>query len=299
MNERALIDWIRGAGTVSSSWLKQGIGDDCAVLRGDRKTDWLVTTDFLIEGVHFDRAGHTAADCGWKALARGLSDIAAMGGEPALCFVSLAVPDWAGSNWVRQFYAGLLGLAKQSDTALAGGDLTRAPLAICDVIVLGRVSAGRALLRSGARAGDGIYVTGQLGGSQLGLERRSGAAWRRHLRPQPRLEAGKALWRMASAAMDISDGLALDLARLCEASGVSAALEDNIPLFPGATLQQALGGGEDYELLFTAGSRKRVPAILGGVSVSRIGTIRSGNPGGLFHAGKRLRPTGWDPFGSR
>ncbi|MGB9604386.1 MAG: thiamine-phosphate kinase, partial [Bryobacteraceae bacterium] len=161
----------------------------------------------------------------------------------------------------------------------------------------GTAPRGRALLRSGARPGDEIYVSGRLGGSALGLATRRGAAWKRHLRPEPRLELGAYLRRLgATAAMDVSDGLSLDLHRLCLASGVAAELEDTLPVFPGASLDQALHGGEDYELLFTTSADTRVPRSYRGVELTRIGRIVRGRAGRIVLAGEKLRPLGWDHF---
>jgi thiamine-monophosphate kinase len=216
---------------------------------------------------------------GWKCLARGLSDIAAMGGEPRFCLVSLAVAEWADARWVEGFYRGLLRLARREKTALAGGDLARAEKAACDIVVCGAVPRGRALRRDGARAGDAIYVSGALGGSALGLGEGSGKAWKRHApraaaraRPIHPREAG------ATAAMDLSDGLSLDLRRMCEASGLRAEITMP-PIYPGATLEQALHGGEDYELLFTAPPRAKVPEEFEGVPLTRIGVMRRGRTG--------------------
>ena len=274
----------------------EGIGDDCAILPGTRSRDLLVTTDQFIEGIHFLRETHTGADCGWKALARGLSDIAAMGGKAEHCFVSLALGGWVDAAWVRQFYRGLLQLGRRHGVVVAGGDLSRAPSTYCDVVVLGTVAHGKALRRDGARVGDLVYVTGRLGGGLLGLESHSGAAWRKHMRPEPRLEVGRALVGKASAAMDISDGVSLDLQRLCVESGVAAELDGEIPVFPGATVEQALHGGDDYELLFTAGQRVKMASRIAGVAVRRVGRIVAGMPGVVRFQGRRLTAGGWDSF---
>jgi thiamine-monophosphate kinase len=273
----------------------RGIGDDCAVIPMT-SGNALLTTDLLIEGVHFERETHKASDVGWKALARGLSDIAAMGGEPRQCLVSLALAPWNIARWVDGFYRGLLALAQRERVALVGGDVSRAPQFVCDIVVVGTVPSGAQLLRSGARPQDAIYVSGELGGAGLGLARRAGRAWRRHVRPEPRVALGKFLRGRATAAMDVSDGLALDLHRLCLESGVSAELEGPLPLFPGATRAQGLGGGDDYELLFTAPLSTPIPARLRGLRLTRIGRIRQGKPGSLSDEGRPLRITGWDPF---
>lgn len=275
-----------------------GIGDDCAVYRSrGAREDLLFTTDLLIEDVHFLRRTHRASDVGWKALARGLSDIAAMGGTPRFCLLSLAIARWADRTWVDGFYRGLLSLAAESGVTLAGGDLARAAKVTCDVIVCGAVPRGKALLRSGARAGDSIYVSGQLGGSALGLAGARGSARRRHLHPEPRLELGRALrGRLhATAAMDLSDGLSLDLRRLCLASGLAAEIELP-PVFPGASPEQALHGGEDYELLFTVAPRQRVPDQLAGLPLTRIGVMRRGRKGSVKYNGAPLPPLGYDHF---
>ncbi|HXA52895.1 MAG TPA: thiamine-phosphate kinase [Candidatus Acidoferrum sp.] len=278
-----------------------GIGDDCAIVRprGSRE-DLLYTTDMLIEGTHFLRATHRPEDAGWKALARGLSDIAAMGGSPQFCLVSLALAGWTTGYWVERFYDGLLALAAQTGVALIGGDLAATDRLICDVVVTGTVPRGQALRRDGARAGDAIYVSGKLGGSARGLETHRGAAWQRHKRPEPRLALGRLLRERigATAAMDLSDGLSLDLHRLCAASGLRAEIEAP-PLYPGATLQQALHGGEDYELLFTAPSDTRVPRSFRGLPLTRIGVMRAGRPGCVDLDGQELPRGGWDHLSHR
>jgi thiamine-monophosphate kinase len=275
-----------------------GMGDDCAVYRArGAADDLLFTTDFLIEGVHFLQSTHRPADIGHKALARGLSDIAAMGGAPAFCLLSLALPKSVSARWIDGFYSGLLTLAEAHRVVLAGGDLARAAQITCDIVCVGTVSRGQALLRSGARSRDGIYVSGALGGSALGLATHRGAARQRHLRPTPRLELGRYLRKSlhATAAMDLSDGLSIDLARMCQASGCSASI-DVVPRFPGASLEQALHGGEDYELLFTVRSGVRVPAHFHGVPLTRIGTMLKGADAVVLLDGKPLAALGHDHF---
>jgi thiamine-monophosphate kinase len=275
-----------------------GIGDDCAVFRprGARE-DLLFTTDLLLEGVHFLNTTHRPEDAGHKALARGLSDIAAMGGEPRFCLVSLSVPPSTSERWIDGFYRGLLRLAARHSTALAGGDLARSPMLGCDIVVCGAVARGHALRRDGARAGDGIYVSGRLGGSAAGLASGTGSAWKRHMRPEPRIALGRFLRKTlrATAAMDLSDGLSLDLRRMCLASKLAADITEP-PLFPGATIEQALHGGEDYELLFTLGPRAHPPAAFEGIALTRIGTMRKGRAGQVRLAGRRLPPLGYDHF---
>jgi thiamine-monophosphate kinase len=280
-----------------SSSLTHGIGDDCAVFRPrGGAEDLLFTTDLLLEDVHFRRATHRAQDVGYKALARGLSDIAAMGGAPRFCLLSVAIPRWADPAWVDRFYRGFLSLSRKTATPLAGGDMARAEKFACDVIVGGAVPRGKALLRSGARPGEGIYVSGRLGGSALGLANGEGRGWKRHLRPQPRLALGRYLRELgATAAMDLSDGLSLDLRRMCIASRVSAVIEAP-PVFPGASLDQALHGGEDYELLFTLRPGRRPPAQFDELPLTRIGTIAKGRAGSVLLDGKPLPPLGYDHF---
>jgi thiamine-monophosphate kinase len=299
--ELELIERIRRrAFPALSPGLVVGIGDDCAVFRPrGAAEDLLFTTDLLVEGTHYLRATHTAEDVGWKTLARGLSDIAAMGGSPRFCLVSLALAPWQTGRWVDGFYRGLLRLARREKTPLAGGDLGHGERAMCDIVVCGAVPQGTALLRGGGRAGDAIYVSGALGGSALGLargNRRGGAAaWKKHARPEPRLALGQFLRRRlgATAAMDLSDGLSLDLRRLALESRVKAEIEAP-PRYPGASLEQALHGGEDYELLFTVPARTRVPAEFAGVPLTRIGALRQGRPGDVSLDGRPLPPLGYD-----
>jgi len=286
----------------STSSLKLGIGDDCAVFRPGGREDLLFTTDMLLEDIHFRRETHSAADVGHKALARGLSDIAAMGGAPRFCLLSLAVPRWADQAWVDRFYSGFLELADKTATPLAGGDLASAERFCGDVIVCGGVPRDGALLRSGAKPGDGIFVSGRLGVSALGLAKGRGRPWKRHLRPEPRLALGRFLRERlhATAAMDLSDGLSLDLNRMCAASRVWASIEQP-PVYPGATLDQALHGGEDYELLFTLPPAARPPASFEGLELTRIGTVQKVRKPGdsssrILLDGKPLPPLGFDHF---
>jgi thiamine-monophosphate kinase len=186
-------------------------------------------------------------------------------------------------------------LARETGTELAGGDLSHAAVFVADITVCGFAPTGKALRRSTARPGDHIYVSGELGGSALGLATNKGAAWKRHLRPEPRLALGRYLRGRASAAMDITDGLALDLHRLCLASNVSADIVAP-PIFRGASLEQALYGGEDYELLFTTRPNRRVPPSFGGVPITRIGLLRRKNPGSILLDGNDLVIKGYDHF---
>jgi thiamine-monophosphate kinase len=249
------------------------IGDDCAVIRPPTGQDLLFTTDFSIEGVHFTRQ-RSAEEIGARAVARSLSDIAAMGGTPLYCMVSIALAPWVNGPWVDGFYRGIYKVLRKVKASIAGGDISHANQFVCDIMICGSVAQGQALLRSGARIGDALYVSGPLGG------------WRNKRVITPRLELGRKLLGVATACMDISDGLALDLHRLSKASGVAAEL-DMVPLLKSATLAQALHDGEDYELLFTAPPRVKAPGI-------RIGSITKGKPGAVRYDGKVLKPIGYD-----
>jgi thiamine-monophosphate kinase len=230
--------------------------------------------------------------------------------------------------WVDRFYDGFLALADAYETPLAGGDLAQSPLGLADIVLVGAVSRGKALLRSGARPGHVLYVTGTLGGAAAGLEKlkelaeAAGATEEQpvvippeldavlapHLRPQPRIAQG--LWlrshNVATAALDISDGLSTDLAHLCEESGVAAEINTAaLPIYPGATLVQALHGGDDYELLFSAHSSTAVPGAIEGVPVTRIGRILRREPGKpqvflrTAEGAEPLKAQGWEHFSTR
>ncbi|HEY6448900.1 MAG TPA: thiamine-phosphate kinase [Acidobacteriaceae bacterium] len=277
--------------------VRLGIGDDCAVLRPKAGHEICVTTDFSLEGVHFRRDLHPAQSVGHRCLARGLSDLAAMGAEPMGIFLSLAVPARTPARWVDGFLDGLLTLAAQHGVALAGGDTAQSPdRIVADIVAVGQLPAGTARLRSGARAGDIVYVTGALGGSAaelLALMRSPGrfrglagaAAGHPHLYPEPRVAVGRRLRTLAHAMIDISDGLSTDLTHLCDASGLAAVMDAAaLPIHPLAraaeqsglaesAIDLALHGGEDYELLFTAAPSVRIPRRIAGVPVHRIGTM--------------------------
>jgi len=281
--ERQLIAKIR-----KMSGKKSLIGDDCAVLAPPAGHELLVTTDLCLEGVHFRRDWHPADSVGHRCLARGLSDIAAMAGEPLACFLSLGLPKDIPQKWVDGFLAGFTKLAKRFRVSLAGGDTGESRSGIvADVMVVGAAPKGKSVRRSGAKAGDFIYVTGVLGGSAATLERlragkmavRQPAGRRRydpHFYPEPRIGVARKLraLKIPSSMIDLSDGLSTDLSHICEESGIGAEIEvAQIPVATGATLRQALHGGEDYELLFTASERKRVPLSVAGVAVRHIGRL--------------------------
>jgi thiamine-monophosphate kinase len=296
MDEIALIEKIRNfAGrTPQNEQLIVGVGDDCAILRPRTGFDQVFTTDFTIEDRHFTRATHTAADVGVKSLVRSLSDLAAMGAEPVFCIVSLALPSAAGSEWLDEFYESFVSTAREYNLSLAGGDLAKSDKIVIDVMCCGNVPSGLALLRSGARPGDRLYVTGSLGISSLGLASPGGEAWLRHKRPIPRLAVGVQLRGIATSAMDLSDGISLDIRRLCQASNVGAEI-DSLPVAEGASIEQALHGGEDYELLFTAPPGANVPAQISAVPVTNIGCI-TGQPEIITYKGSTLEPLGFDHF---
>lgn len=300
LNESRLVKAIRRiAGTPRG--VRKGIGDDAAVLPWDRRHDLLLTVDAAVDGVDFRLKEVRPEEAGWKALAINLSDIAAMGGIPLYALVSLGLPAGLSHAWVRRFYAGMKRLAARFGVAVAGGDLSRSGVFFSSVTVAGKVEKNRLVLRSGARAGDWILVTGRLGGSILG----------KHLKFTPRLREARFLtghFRI-HAMMDLSDGLMKDLGLLMKESNQGACVfteavpvsKDALrlarqrkiePLKPapaagrgrpgrgaaGALLKSALCDGEDFELLFTAspGEGRKMLALkkgLYGTPVSRIGTV--------------------------
>ncbi len=311
LSEKLLIERIRRAAAVPGRHSGKGIGDDCAVLSLPRGHEALVTTDFSLEGVHFRREWHPPDSVGHRCLARGLSDIAAMGGIPRWAFLSLALPPDLPQSWVDKFITGLLKLAARFSVSLAGGDTAQSPGGIlADIVVLGSVPAGKAVLRSGARPGDFIYVTGTLGSAVAALNQlRDGKNLRprshpEHFYPGPRVAVGQVLRekKLASAMIDISDGLSTDLGHICEESGTGAVVyAEALPAAIGKDgLTLALHGGDEYELLFTAPSRREIPKQIAGVPVTRIGEVLRGKQMTLATAdGKTqpLEPAGWEHFG--
>ena len=307
--EEIVSEILRQASRAPQPGVSVGIGDDAAVVtpppRGERL---LLSTDQVIEGTHFIPDLHPPRALGHKCLARGLSDIAAMGGAPCYVLLSLCLPAWVDPAWLRAYLAGLLRLSRRFRAPLVGGDVAGGGQFGADVTVVGAVGGHRLLRRSGAKPGHGIFVSGRLGGSALGLERLSTRAFpvsdpaiRRHLYPQPRLELGRFLRNTlgASAAMDLSDGLSTDLERLAKAGGVGAEIEESaVPRFRGAAPDQALHGGEDYELLFTVPTKKVVPPSFRRIRLTQIGRIRS-EPGIVLLSkdGPRvLQPEGFAHF---
>ncbi len=323
--ELRIIDRIR-ARTLPSNSVRLGIGDDCAILKPPPHHDLLVTTDFSLEDRHFRRTWHTPASIGHRTLARGLSDLAAMGAKPLAAFLSLAMPTSVARNprWLDGFLDGLLALADLHNVPLAGGDTSQSPTdhILADIVLLGSAPSGRALRRSGARPGDLLYCTGTLGGAAAELAAFSASPRKfrnatpsqnhPHLFPQPRLAVGQSLLRrrLATACIDLSDGLSTDLAHLCTASNVAAELDlAHLPLHPlaaalddPAQIKALLHGGEDYELLFTASSSTKIPRSIAGVPITRIGRIlkpRSNRPQMTILSDSDrydLQPQGWEHF---
>jgi thiamine-monophosphate kinase len=292
-DEFDLIDRIRRRAATTRSDVLLGIGDDAALLQVPAGLALAVSTDTLNVGQHFPE-DTAAADIGWKALAVNLSDLAAMGAQPAWCTLSLSMPE-ADAAWIDAFLEGFLKLAALHDVALVGGDTTRGPLSMC-VTVHGFVEPARALRRASARDGDDIWISGTVGDAAAALQQwRAEAvidpALRERLdRPVPRVGLGRLLAGVARAAIDVSDGVLADLAHVCVASGVGAEIDvDALPAsdalrngFAGDVrrhLQAA--GGDDYELCFTATdtARDAIEAIArnAGVPVTRVGRIIEGS----------------------
>jgi thiamine-monophosphate kinase len=317
---RAQSGALRGA--VGSRFLSLAMGDDAALISGAPGYEIVLTCDWFLEGTHFLRDKHPADAIGWKCLARAVSDTAAMGAAPRCFLLSLALPRELAGSWLDNFLGGLKRAAKRFDCLLAGGDTTERREVLVNVTVVGEVRREREVRRSGARPGDIIYVSGRLGEAEQGLqlfrERKRGLRTRdprlqKHLYPEPRLELGRWLGqkRMASAMMDLSDGLSSDLRRLCEASKVGALIRsDHVPAVRVTKLERgrgvdplrlALHGGDDYELLFTVPKDKaeRLPGSIGGVAITPIGEIAREREVIVTDGDGRsrvLKPRGWDPF---
>ncbi len=260
-----------------------GVGDDAALLMPEAGAALAVSTDMLLEGRHFAR-GAAPRLVGHKALAVNLSDMAATGATPRWAMLAIALPA-ADEAWIAAFAEGFYALAGRFDVDLVGGDTTRGPLAIC-VAILGEVPAGLAHTRGGARPGDDIWVSGELGGAALALAHAEDAAAANRLHePEPRVALGERLRGFASAAIDVSDGFAQDLGHILERSGVGALVHYALlPKFPceDAQLQQrcVLAGGDDYELLFTApqSARREIEALSAPLrlALTRVGSIQPG-----------------------
>ena len=264
-------------GAADTPGLVEGIGDDCAIFTGEDGRHWLVTTDMLVEDVHFDRSWHPAHLLGRKSMAVNLSDIAAMGGTPLYALTSIAIPEQIDRVWLEQWSDGAAEILKQFGCRLIGGDTVRGPVLTINIVLLGSAARESAILRSSAREGENIYVSGNLGSAGAGLEIcRQPELFssftddelqpfrENHLNPTPRVELGQVLAAsgMVGAMQDISDGLASDLAHICSRSHIGAEVQADLLSAertlagvcrclkrPAVELQ--LSGGEDYELLFT------------------------------------------------
>jgi thiamine-monophosphate kinase len=301
--EREIIARIRGRVPPPPAWLAVGIGDDAAVVKPERGALEILTTDSLVEGIHFDRRLSAPGDIGWKALAVNLSDIAAMGGTPRLALLSLGLPSGFPLEELDAFIEGFLALAADARVTLAGGNITRSPgPLLVDVTITGYARPRHILTRGGAAPGDDLYVTGQIGMAAAGLrwwkeskERTElegmNACVARHRRPEPRVRFGALLGRnrAASACMDLSDGLADGVRQIAEASGVGARLDAAaLPIPPAVRrwfaqagedpISGALAGGDDYELLFAVPrrGRGRLATVIrqsGNLAVTRIGQL--------------------------
>jgi thiamine-monophosphate kinase len=331
--ERSLIAAIRARVPADPSWLPIGIGDDAAVAQPERGALEIFTTDCVIEGVHFDRRFSAPGDVGWKALAVNLSDIAAMGGTPRLALLSVALPESSFESDLQGIVDGFLALAADARVTLAGGNISRSPgPLIVDVTAVGFGRPRRILTRAGAKPGDDIYVTGAIGAARAGLgylgkeakenegtketkEQGIAECVQRHLRPEPRVRFGALLGRnrAATACMDLSDGLADGVRQICEASGVGAAIDAASLPIPDAArtwferagrdpIVEAVAGGDDYELVFTAPRRARgrlstVIRQARGVPAARIGEITRERAIVLTRAGSAERwPEGFTHF---
>jgi thiamine-monophosphate kinase len=329
IQERQLVRKIAHAlapARAASSRLKMGIGDDAAVLSPAGRTEWVLSCDTFLEDVHFRAKTHPPDSVGYKALSRASSDLAAMGATPRYYLLTLALPATRTGAWLEAFLKGMARAGRELGITIIGGDTTKSRTVFTSVTVLGEISPGRALTRSGARPGDIIYVSGKLGRAQLGLELvLRGRAQDRHLRalvqphlyPKIRLELGSWLagQRIATSAMDLSDGLSTDLARLCTASKVGAKIyARKVPavVIPAAIarqlgkskldpLQLALHAGEDYELLFTVSPRKaeKLHHAPGAATLTPIGEITRNRQLILVAPNARNKPLksqGWEPF---
>jgi len=322
VREDELIERVRRRLPSAGRGLSVGIGDDAAVLRPGAGTDWVVTTDAFLENVHFLRKTHPPNAVGYKALARATSDIAAMGARARYFFLTVGLPDACTGAWLDGFLDGMGRAARRFDMVLAGGDTTKYAAVVASLTVVGEIDRGKAILRSGARPGDLLCVSGRLGEAELGLrliqrklhkQKRWAGLLKKHLYPQPRLALGEwlATHRHTTSMIDTSDGLSTDLGHICKASGVGAIVWGH--KIPGVKippdlrrlgldpLHLALDGGEDYELLFTMPKKfpSRLPRKFKGIPITVIGEVTSKREVVLVGAdGARtpLKPKGWDPF---
>lgn len=304
------------------SGVRLGIGDDAAIWKPRARFETVLTCDWFLEGTHFLRRTHPPKAVGWKCLARAVSDLAAMGAEPRCFMLSLALPEDCCGEWLGGFLRGMRKAATKLGCVLAGGDTTRRDEILIHISVVGEAERGAGVLRSGAQPGDRIFVSGRLGEAELGwrlleqdkkVSSSNRALLRKHLYPEPRVQLGRWLIknRIATAMMDLSDGLSSDLARLCAASNVGACItESALPkarralannFRPEEMQQAALHGGDDYELLFTVRPLrlKEVSRDFRGVSLAEIGEITRERKLEILEPNGRLvslKSQGWDPF---
>jgi thiamine-monophosphate kinase len=304
LGEGALLERIRKR---FRSSVPVGIGDDAAVLALPEGEHLVFCSDLVAEGTHFVRNLHPADAVGYKSVAVNVSDVGAMGGVPLYFLISLAAPGELELDWLDGFYSGVERACGEFDVSLVGGDMSSSNSIFVDVAMVGHVRANGAVLRSGARPGDGIYVTGSLGGSARGLEllregKLDAPAVQRHLYPQPRHRVGAAVAGVAHAMIDVSDGLSTDLHHIVVESGVSAKIsKEKLPIAEGVSEADVLHGGEEYELIITA---PELPDRVEGVPLTRIGEIvvSAGEPQVLLVDGRTelvLHPRGWDHYKGR
>lgn len=301
--------------------IRLAIGDDAAVFKPRPGYETVLTCDWFLQGTHFLLDRHPPDAVGWKCLARAASDLAAMGAEPRCFLLSLALPTSRTGAWLKEFLNGLRAASQELNCPAAGGDTTRRDDVLINITVVGECRRGRAILRSAARPHDAIFASGRLGEAEYGLRLLRAARGylnsgdpllRKHLYPEPRLALGAWLGRqrLATAMMDLSDGLSTDLPRLCQASGVGARIEEpQLPVITAPATQEkhvnavalALHGGDDYELLFTVAPKNvaKIPQRFAGTAITRIGEITSALRTVLINKkgqAKVLPQRGWDPF---
>jgi thiamine-monophosphate kinase len=304
LGESELIRKIRERFGPATAGLPVGIGDDAAVIDLPKDHSLVFCADLVAENTHFIRDLHPPSSIGYKAIASNVSDVAAMGGVATHFLISLAAPGDLDLTWLEKFLDGVEMACLDFQVALAGGDSSSSERIFVDVSMIGHVPSGHAVRRAGARVGDTIYVTGKLGSSALGLEslkagKQSDPSVKRHLFPQARHRIGVVVAGQAHAMIDVSDGLSTDLGHILEESKVSARIyKDQLPIWPGAGVEHALHGGEEYELIIVG---SEVPGIIQGVSVTPIGEIiasANGHQAFLIDGSAEtiLHPRGWQHF---
>jgi thiamine-monophosphate kinase len=317
ITEDELLAAIRRVLSVSDPAIVVPVGDDAAVVR-EGAGDLVLTTDTVVEGVHVDLATATPRDIGYKAVAVTVSDLAAMASSPRFALSSLTLSADVDAAWTMELFGGMREACDEFAVSLVGGNVSSAPVVSVTVMLTGEVAPGRAVTRAGAGPGDVVVVTGSLGGAAAGLRRTSDAvhgrnvtdevrdAIRRHQRPTPRVGEAQVIARHGATAMiDVSDGLAIDVTRLCEASGVGVRLDlGTIPVHPAAAEGEALGGGEDYELIATMPSDAAASEAAAelremfGVPLTTIGRITASGLASVDQTGtsRPLERRGWDHF---